>query len=275
MPEKLKNISRMNLRIRRGDVVFGDVLYAPGGICGPRVQQDYQLVVIHRGRLDLRLDGEQIAVPAGHAILLSPHHREYFQFDEKNETHHSWCSIRAAALSLRLRKNLRRQRGPMPFGSELKTLLETGQKSPLADQDELQDGFYFGLGLALLCGFAAQDGGPLFVHEALLRMEKTIQGEYRRALSLTTIARTAGISPQHLLRLCRQQGRPTPMKMLYAQRLEAAAHLLRHTGLSVGEVAERCGFVQTFHFSRRFHQAYGASPLAWRKALWRRSILSR
>lgn len=36
MPEILKNISRLNLRIRRGAVVFGEVIHSSGGVCGSR-----------------------------------------------------------------------------------------------------------------------------------------------------------------------------------------------------------------------------------------------
>ena len=272
MPEKLENLSKENLRMRRGPVVFGDVLYAPGGVCGPRIQQDYQLVIMHRGHLNLQLDREWMQVPAGYAILLSPHHREHFHFDPENETHHSWCSMRASALSPRLRRQFRRQLGPLHFGSELRELLEIGRRAVLADQGELQDGFFLGLGMALLCGFAAKkSAAPLSAaDEALSRLGKTIRDEYPAALSLTTLARASGVSSQHLLRLCRQKGLATPMEQLYAKRLEVAADLLCQTGLSVAEVAERCGFVQHFHFSRRFLHAYRSSPLAWRKAHWRK-----
>ena len=227
---------------------------------------------MHRGHLNLQLDRDWIPVPAGYAILLSPHHREHFHFDPHNETHHSWCSMRASALSPRLRKQFGPQLGPMHFGGELRELLESGRRSVLAEQGEIQDGFFLGLGLALLCGFAAKKGAapPSSADEALGRLAKTIRDRYSSALSLAAIARASGVSSQHLLRLCRQKGLATPTKQLYAKRLEVAADLLCHTGLSVAEVAERCGFVQPFHFSRRFLQAYGASPLAWRKAHWRK-----
>ncbi|MBO0781157.1 MAG: AraC family transcriptional regulator, partial [Ktedonobacteraceae bacterium] len=42
------------------------------------------------------------------------------------------------------------------------------------------------------------------------------------------------------------------------------------TGLSVGVVAERCGFQSRYHFSRRIRQAVGYTPLEVRQRSWQR-----
>lgn len=272
--EKLTNIRQENLRMRRGATVIGDILYAPGGACGPRYQHDYQLVVIHQGCLDLWLDGEAVHVPAGYGILLSPGHREHFVFSAEQETHHSWCAIAPRAVPQHLRRDLQRYRGPIPFAGRMLSLLEMSRRAqPTAAADEpLQDGFYLGLGLALFCDFAlaARSGAvPNTNAEALLaKMEQYIWEEHTRHLSLHDIARATGVSRQHLLKLCRLHGKPTPMSQLYTTRLETATDLLRQTGLSVNDIADKCGFVNIFHFSRKFKEAYGRSPGTWRKELW-------
>ena len=56
MPAGSKNISRTNFLRRCGAVVVGDVVYRPKGRCGPREQPDYQLVVLHSGEVDLKVD---------------------------------------------------------------------------------------------------------------------------------------------------------------------------------------------------------------------------
>lgn len=58
------------------------------------------------------------------------------------------------------------------------------------------------------------------------------------------------------------------MSQLYKARLETATDLLRQSGLSINVIAEKCGFVNIFHFSRKFKETYGQSPGAWRKELW-------
>lgn len=260
--------------MRRGATVIGDILYAPGGTCGPRFQHDYQIVVIHRGDLNLLLDHQQIHVPAGYGILLSPGHREHFLFSRDQETHHSWCAVAPKAISAALRGEMQGHHGPIPFAGRMLTLLELSRSAqPTGGADEpVQAGFYLGLSLALLCDFllAARSGlMPNTRAETLLaNMDRFIWEEHARPLSLQDIARAVGISRQHLLKLCRLHGKPTPISQLYKVRLETATDLLRQSGLSINDIAEKCGFVNIFHFSRKFKATYGQSPGAWRKQLW-------
>jgi AraC family transcriptional regulator of arabinose operon len=272
MPEKLKNISRVNLRMRQGAVVFGDIVYEPGGDFGPRIQWDYQLVAMHSGSLDLRLDGGEIHVGAGQAVLLAPRHREHFLFSKTRQTHHGWCAIDAAAVPPALRRQLKNLRGPVPFAGSLSSLFQAGRVRAAAGNDALSSGFYLGLGLALLCDFAlaAREGESRKIPgaRALARMEDFICNEYGGSLSLGDLSRAAGVSRQHLAKLCREEGIAPPMGRLYAKRLEKAAELLAQTGLSIGEIATHCGFANAFHFSRKFKLAHGRGPLAWRKLRW-------
>ena len=70
MPARIVNLSKTNLRLERADVVFGEAEYGPGGICGPRMQRDYQLVILHEGTMEAEIDGTFTLVRAGQAILL-------------------------------------------------------------------------------------------------------------------------------------------------------------------------------------------------------------
>ncbi|HXR48691.1 MAG TPA: AraC family transcriptional regulator [Candidatus Limnocylindrales bacterium] len=275
MSEVLKNISQVKLRQRRGAVVFGEVVYAPGGVCGPRIQRDYQLVVLHKGEIDLRLDGRRINVAPRHAILLSPGHREHFLFSLDRGTHHSWCSIDSGAVPPKLRRLLRSSIGaPAPVDSRVESLLAAGKAAFVESQAEpnLENSFHLSVGLALLTGFAlsaqAQFPAARPGDQALARAEQFIQNEFARRLSLADLAAAAGVSRQHLLKLFRLRRGNTPAHFLYERRLGVAAEQLAHTGLSLKEIAGRCGFANEFHFSRKFKHAYEKSPSGWRNERW-------
>lgn len=272
--EILKNISRVNLQMRRGAVVFGDVVYSPGGICGPRINRDYQLVIMHQGEIDLHLDDKWIKVGARHAILLFPGHREHFIFSRDRETHHSWCSIDAGAVPQKLRGVLRSARKPVPVDSHTEALMDLGKTTFFegGSDPSLENVFHLSLGLALLTGFAlgAQAGisvpGP--GNQILTRAEKFISKESGRRISLADMATAAGVSRQHLLKLFRLRLGITPTQCLYQCRLGVAADQLAHTGLSIKEIAQHCGFANEFHFSRKFKETHGKSPRAWRAREW-------
>ena len=270
-----KHLSQTYARTRHGRVVIGDVLYAKGGSFGPRLQADYQLVVIHSGSLTLTLDEEVLEVPENHAVLLSPGHWEHFSFARDCETRHSWVALDADIPSQELRGEFARYRGPFPFLGRMANLLEIARQGLISGSTAipLHDHAYEALATAILCAFASAvcDGHRTAESRepVLWRMERFIAESYTRSLTLNDISRAAGVSRQHLLKLCRLSGKPTPIDQLYAKRLEVAADLLLHTGFSMAEIAEQTGFLNQFHFSRKFKHGLGSSPSAWRRHLWK------
>jgi AraC-like DNA-binding protein len=277
MSSKPKRLSQVYLRAKRGPVVVGDVLYTPGGSFGPRTQMDFQLVVIHRGSLQLKLNEIVIDIPENHAILLRPGGREHFFFAPDRETRHSWVAVTPRAVSPFVRRELAHATGPTPFHGRMALLLEM-LRAPTTGREQhkaLNSGFTQGLALALLCEFASascEGLGAQRANEAVLsRFDAYLTDSYSKPLSLENMAKGAHVSRQHLLKICRVAGRPTPVQQLYRKRLEAAADLLLHTGLPLSQVAEQCGFANPFHFSRKYKQFWGESPLHWRQRHWNSS----
>ena len=57
-------------------------------------------------------------------------------------------------------------------------------------------------------------------------------------------------------------------RYVQGQRVRLAQEMLRdpdRQGLSVAEVAARCGFASQSHFGRVFRERVGVTPLQWRK----------
>jgi transcriptional regulator GlxA family with amidase domain len=104
------------------------------------------------------------------------------------------------------------------------------------------------------------------------RARRHITDHYAEALELGDIARHAGITAPHLIRLFKEAMDITPAAYLWRYRTSAAARLLRETGLSTAEVAYRTGFANPQHFSRVFRQHHGLPPRAWRSREWRSNV---
>ena len=266
MPSRIINLSQVNLSVERSAVHFGDVAYAPGGRCGPRQQQDYQLLILHAGELELHLDGEIIRMEGGQARLLHPRHREDFYFSRSRRTRHAWCSVKPAAVPAGLRLVLGRTRPQCRWTPRLQGLfdLSRGLRPMAASPLETERCLY--LALHLLTEFAQQAAveNTAVTERWLLKLHHFVSEEYARPLRLPDLARAAGLSKQHLLRLCRLRQLPSPLALLYRQRLEKAAELLVNTGLSIKEISEQCGFQNPFHFSRKFRQHTEVSPKDYR-----------
>jgi AraC family transcriptional regulator of arabinose operon len=84
------------------------------------------------------------------------------------------------------------------------------------------------------------------------------------AHTVETLAAAVFLSPSRLAHLFKEQTGQTVTDALRQLRLRQAARLLRHSGRSVQEIAAEVGFHCSFHFSRRFRQAFGASPRLYR-----------
>ncbi|MBN8525552.1 MAG: helix-turn-helix transcriptional regulator, partial [Planctomycetes bacterium] len=78
-------------------------------------------------------------------------------------------------------------------------------------------------------------------------------------------ARTLGLAPETVSRLCRRHGGCTWLELVDAARLGRAELLLRGDA-SLAAVAGRCGFASAQHLIRRFRMRHGVTPEAWRRA---------
>ena len=99
--------------------------------------------------------------------------------------------------------------------------------------------------------------------EAAIRIDACAEQPF----SLEALAREAGLSPFHFLRIFRQVLGVTPHQCLIRSRLRRAARLLATTDSSVTEVAFDAGFADLSNFIRTFHRATGLSPARYRLVL--------
>ena len=84
-------------------------------------------------------------------------------------------------------------------------------------------------------------------------------------ISVKTIADHFQMSSQTIRRIFRQNMKGcSPGKILREQRLVRAGEMLKHTTLSLSEIAERCRFSCAYSFSRAFKNMMGVPPGAFR-----------
>jgi len=110
---------------------------------------------------------------------------------------------------------------------------------------------------------------PPRLHVALSPTDRAVvyvQQHYRHpALSLTDVARAAGVSRFHLARLLRRLTRRSFLEHLHALRVGDARRLLARSTLSVKEIAAAVGYNDATQFCRHFRRAQGMSPGSYRR----------
>ncbi|MEV0585357.1 AraC family transcriptional regulator [Nonomuraea sp. NPDC050310] len=106
--------------------------------------------------------------------------------------------------------------------------------------------------------------GPL-VPDDLRRVLQYIDQELHHQLTIGELASVAGCGVATLARRFREHLGTSPMGWVAGRRIAQAQELLRTTGLTVGQVARRCGVADPYYFSRLFRRHVGQSPQGWRR----------
>jgi AraC family transcriptional regulator len=103
------------------------------------------------------------------------------------------------------------------------------------------------------------------LYRRVLRGRDFLLSSLDQPIRLNDIARAACLSSFHFHRVFKETFGMTPQKYLAIQRLERAAHLLRHTGRTVTEITLESGFQSPGSFSSLFSRHFGVSPTEYRR----------
>ena len=92
-----------------------------------------------------------------------------------------------------------------------------------------------------------------------------LSGRLHIRWSTEKIARELHLSEPHLFRLFKANVGKSPMQYLTELRIQHARELLKHSHLSIEQIAQCVGYNDGTSFSHRFRKSVGASPGIWRQ----------
>ncbi|WP_020617609.1 AraC family transcriptional regulator [Paenibacillus daejeonensis] len=246
----------------------GSIVYPPGGAFGPRIQQDVQLVLLHTGAMTVTIDQTSHTVQPGHAVILLPGHQEQFHFADKQETWHRWVAIHLDAPEPELLDLLGGLPFCVPLTEELNRL--TDLVLALRTKHAESSAIMRSMGHAAIQLYADMHGSTedVALHPSMRSAKDWIHGHFDEEITLESLADRAGVSTEHLVRLFKKFEGTTPIKYVWQYRVLRAVEMLRFTGLTITEIAYRCGFKTSFHFARLVKQQTGLQPTQIRRQSW-------
>jgi transcriptional regulator GlxA family with amidase domain len=103
--------------------------------------------------------------------------------------------------------------------------------------------------------------------EIVAQAQQWLQAQLASPVSMARLAHHLQLSPRTLNRRFKQATGISPLAYLQSLRIAAAKDLLRHSNLSVGEIAWRQGMQDVSYFSQLFRRHCGMSPLRYRAAV--------
>ncbi len=113
--------------------------------------------------------------------------------------------------------------------------------------------------------FALPDAAGKLAPASLARVLDLIGEHLAEPLPVDRLAREAGVSRSHFSRAFTKSVGRTPHAYVMSRRVAKAAHLLRHSTLTLDQIAAACGFHDQAHMSRQFRRRMQTTPGAWRQ----------
>ncbi len=106
-------------------------------------------------------------------------------------------------------------------------------------------------------GIDATEGNDRFIQKFFEVVEKNLSNA---DLNIDTICQEIGVSRTNLYRKMKNVTDLSPIELIRDKRLDAAAHLLQNSDLSIFDIAVRTGFNSQAYFSKCFKAVYGCAP---------------
>ena len=110
-----------------------------------------------------------------------------------------------------------------------------------------------------------RDIGNNLADRRLARVIDFMHHHFGKEITLDQLAREAGISRFHFVRLFRKRLLVTPHRYLVRLRLDHARFLLRTTDLDINAVALACGYTHPGRFAAAFYAAFALHPSQLRR----------
>src|SRR5208282_3277950 len=89
---------------------------------------------------------------------------------------------------------------------------------------------------------------PRFLHSRITTQTiEYIQNHLEKPLKVNWIARQLEVTPEHLIRVFKENTRQTPLQFINESKMDRAKVLLKKSHLTIGEIAYRLGYKSRDH----------------------------
>ncbi len=235
---------------------------------GPERRAIWQYTVSGEGAL--RIGGNLLPVPPGHAMLLTiPEDHCYYLPEQPGRWEFCYLLMEGDAC-LRIVEHLREKYGsviPLSSGGAAvktaETILEQCRnrlfRTPYQMAEQVS-AFLFRITGELEETRTEDREKPPFLRRIFSALQRNPE------MTADEMAAVSGYSRLYLDRIFKHHTGKTPVEFLLERRMQKATGLLLHTPMRIKEVAAECGFYDPADFCRMFRKKFGRTPTRYRKS---------
>lgn len=244
--------------------------YSGGHSYGPRIYGHYSAHFIISGKGTLYADGKSYPLSAGEGFMIVPDALITYTADENEPWTYIYANFTGAdAKALSESAGLSREN--MTFSYDMtEDFLSDLERMRALSADGGAKGYdvtgCFLLAMSrLVRAESEKNQGAVMPERYIRRAVAFIEDNYHRGVKITDIAKSIGVDRTYLYKLFKRELGISPVKYLTDYKLERAAALMEHDGITLFELAVSVGFCDESHFSKAFSKKFGCTPGCYRK----------
>ncbi len=236
----------------------------------PHGRNDYYLMYMTEGEMNIELDGVRSLFPAGSTVIIRPHTAYLYGKSEQDAPiRYYWMHF---------------------TGSDCERILQEcglplGQVSEIGKSQEVSFHFEdifsefrkrrpsFDFSVTLKAQYLLLHVGRALTKEGnagaspVERSLKYIHTNIKQAFSVKELAEMEFLSPSRYREVFRETTGLSPLEYILRQRIHHACELIEQGDLSLSQVAELCGFTDRLYFQRVFKKRMSVTPGEYRASL--------
>lgn len=220
------------------------------------------LTILLEGHGFFNIDGVELDVGPGTAVLGYSEKLFTIRLIKGSPSRLCWCNTGELSIDNSERQSIRE----LPYSLSATPLMHTLMREGLnigggdsSNRFRLRNS----LGESIFNEYFYQAGINLedsCIPRPIARAKRYIEKNFNKPIGLKELAGVVGLNPRYLLRLFKKHVELTPTRYLWKIRAEHGIDLLHNSRLNIGQIADRCGFKSSNHFSRYIKTRFGNAP---------------
>ncbi len=229
---------------------IGSVIYPAKGVWRGCLNR-YQIFYMGDSSSEVTVNGRKYDTPADSIYLMYPDIPYLIEFSAQQESTHYWINYRDPAHLLNKLHLLKNDFYQFTGVEIFRQYMELALAFRSHEEFQISAHSFVINFLETYIDYCFQK--PKMTNsfsEKVLLAINYLRKNYMQEISLETLSQEVHISPEHLIRLFKKAGLPTPMVYLKELRVNRAIELMKSTNLSFKEIGDQVGIPDQYQFSK-------------------------
>ncbi|MGN1142449.1 MAG: AraC family transcriptional regulator [Oliverpabstia sp.] len=232
-----------------------------------RAFYNYLAFYIYKGTFYIEQYGKKYELHPGDTGIISLMDAHIYYSDATDVTHLLWFHFRGAGTGNIIEQL--KQNESLPYLTHLPEMEQEFLKifaMTAAGRSELElSGHMYGLIMKILQARPVTSWNSSKIPPVLQQTVRYMEEQAHASLTLEQLSAYAGMDKYHFSHIFKKWYGISPMQYYTGKKMEQACFLLLETDLSVDEIAEHLGYLDTGYFRKAFKNNFGITPTSYRR----------